>query len=416
MSRLGRAYSAGTLRRIERGGAPHWVLDYRDSAGVRRREALSTDKRVAERRRIEVIRQRDLELAGLGAQEGQSMPLTELRDQYLSDLEARVGSKQLRSRTDSLTRVLAAVAATRVRDLRVADLMAFQRERLAQGVAHRTVNIDTGALSAMLNWGVSAQLIAENPLRTLKPLPTSERHQRRVRRALTEDEVERLLGAAHADDAECAARVAATRTIEVHGRGAEYAQRTRSGRVPQAPLWRALLQTGARWGELTSATWLDLDADRLALTLRAATTKSGRARVIPVTAALVDELLNLRSVHQRVRMRLAQPADRMFLSPDGADWASYTTNARRLLGRLLDRAGIARHDALGRVIDIHALRHTAATSMARRNVPLVVAQRVLGHADPKLTARVYTHLDVDDLRVAVEGVAAVPQRLREAGG
>ncbi len=94
--------------------------------------------------------------------------------------------------------------------------------------------------------------------------------------------------------------------------------------------------------------------------------------------------------------------------------AEYTTNGRRLLRRVLDRAGIVRRDALGRVVDIHALRHTAATGMARRGVPLVVAQRVLGHASPEMTAKVYTHLGLEDLRGAVEGVNPTHQRLREA--
>jgi integrase len=402
-TRRGRALSAGRLVKQQRGDGPQrYVLSYTTAAGQRRRIALSTDARVAQQMRSQIIAQRDLEAAGLAPISGMSMELARLRDAYLVDLELRVGAKQLRSRTDSLARVLAALTATRVRDLRVADVQRYQRERLAQGVANRTVNVDTGALASMLNWAVSAQLVAENPIKTLKPLPTSERHQRRVRRALSEDEVERFLAAAAEDDAECAQRVAARRTIEVHGRGARHAARPRPVRVPQAPLWRALLTTAARWGELTRVTWLDLDADRLALTLRAATTKSGRARVIPLPQSLVDELLALRAVHQRVRMRLAQPSDRVFLSPDAADWAEYTTNGRRLLHRVLDRAGIARRDALGRVIDIHALRHTAATRMARRGVPLVVAQRVLGHASPEMTAKVYTHLGLEDLRVAVE--------------
>ena len=43
----------------------------------------------------------------------------------------------------------------------------------------------------------------------------------------------------------------------------------------------------------------------------------------------------------------------------------------------------------------------------------------LGHSDPKLTARVYTHLEVEDLRVAVEAPAgaiamATPQPLAVA--
>jgi integrase len=43
--------------------------------------------------------------------------------------------------------------------------------------------------------------------------------------------------------------------------------------------------------------------------------------------------------------------------------------------------------------------------MVRRGVPLAVAQRVLGHVSPEMTARVYTHLEVEDLRVAVAEAA-----------
>ncbi len=52
-----------------------------------------------------------------------------------------------------------------------------------------------------------------------------------------------------------------------------------------------------------------------------------------------------------------------------------------------------------------ALRHTAATRLVRTGAPLAVTQRVLGHSNPKLTARVYTHLGAEDLRGAVERAA-----------
>ena len=54
------------------------------------------------------------------------------------------------------------------------------------------------------------------------------------------------------------------------------------------------------------------------------------------------------------------------------------------------------------------MRPTFATLLARGGVGLVQAQRLLGHSDPKLTAQVYTHLDVEDLREAVEALARVP--------
>ena len=78
-------------------------------------------------------------------------------------------------------------------------------------------------------------------------------------------------------------------------------------------------------------------------------------------------------------------------------------NARRLLRRTLDRAGIERIDSAGHVIDVHALRHTALSRMARRGVPLVVAQRIAGHSSPEITSRHYVHVELEDLRCGVEG-------------
>ena len=52
--------------------------------------------------------------------------------------------------------------------------------------------------------------------------------------------------------------------------------------------------------------------------------------------------------------------------------------------------------------------------MARRGVSLVIAQRWLGHSDPKLTAAHYTDLGVEDLRAAVERAPVEPERAKEA--
>src|SRR2546427_6663136 len=61
--------------------------------------------------------------------------------------------------------------------------------------------------------------------------------------------------------------------------------------------------------------------------------------------------------------------------------------------------------ALPRHLRFHDLRGTTATLLTRAGVPLVVAQRMLRHADPRLTANVYTRVDLADLRA---GVARLP--------
>ena len=102
--------------------------------------------------------------------------------------------------------------------------------------------------------------------------------------------------------------------------------------------------------------------------------------------------------------RTTRASDRVFLTPDGVPMGEPTNNLRRVFLRLLRRARIPQVTAEGH-LDIHALRHTAASRWARAGVALVQAQRLLGHSDPKLTARVYTHLQVEDLRAAVESIA-----------
>jgi len=61
-------------------------------------------------------------------------------------------------------------------------------------------------------------------------------------------------------------------------------------------------------------------------------------------------------------------------------------------------------------------RHPAATRFARAGVPLQKAQRILKHSDPALTAQIYSHLEVDDLRDAVDRMqAASDVRKRNVG-
>ncbi|HOE66799.1 MAG TPA: tyrosine-type recombinase/integrase [Candidatus Hydrogenedentes bacterium] len=64
-------------------------------------------------------------------------------------------------------------------------------------------------------------------------------------------------------------------------------------------------------------------------------------------------------------------------------------------------AGIERSDSAGRVVDVHALRHTFGTMLAKAGVSLQVAQKAMRHSTPTLTANIYTHLTLVDTADAV---------------
>jgi integrase len=54
----------------------------------------------------------------------------------------------------------------------------------------------------------------------------------------------------------------------------------------------------------------------------------------------------------------------------------------------------------------HVLRHTAATWMVMRGVPIEEVARLLGHRDSRTTQRVYAKHSPDYLRRAVDALSA----------
>lgn len=326
--------------------------------------------------------------------------LEELHREYLQDLKSRTSPMHYRNVELRLHRTLAALGATDVRDLQPLAVIRHRNRVREQGASNRTANLVVDSLRAMLTWAVACGLTKRNPLNGIPRLPEGAGHRRYRRRALSEEEITAFLKAAQEDDLETAAR------WETCG-GGEGNHRRSGVRMPQEPMWRTLLETGARWGELTGMRWGDLDAKRRTVLLRAENTKSRKQRVLPLGTALLKSLQGLREMHDQILPRSVGDSDPIFRTPEGCRWPRPTTNAMRLFHRVLQRAGIPRIDADGRKLDIHALRHTFGSRLARNGVGLVHVQRLMGHSDPKLTAQVYTHLDVEDLRKAIEMVSAL---------
>ena len=323
------------------------------------------------------------------------LSLDQLLEDYLSDLKLRVSERHYYGVRTRLTKVVAGLGVDSVGELVPMHVMRYRNQLLETGVSNRTVDTYLGPLKSMLNWAVEMGLIERNPIANIKRLASKRDKLRCKRRALTDDEIERFLAASLADDEE----------QELKGRALA------EGRIPQTPMWRALLETGARWNELRQIKWSDVDFDQRVLVLRAENTKSKKKRAIPLGRDLVAQLNRLRPRHEELRGRTPEEHDAVFLTPEGCEWGWPTTNAGRILARLLDRAQIDKIDSEGLKIDIHALRHTFGSRLARQNVALVKTQRLMGHSDPKLTEAVYTHLDVEDLREAIDQLPSLSKEV-----
>jgi len=67
----------------------------------------------------------------------------------------------------------------------------------------------------------------------------------------------------------------------------------------------------------------------------------------------------------------------------------------------LATAGIPKADEQGRTVDFHALRYTFATNLHRSGVSFRIAQQLMRHTDPRLTANIYTDAQALDTAHAV---------------
>lgn len=370
-----RKFGPGRLEPTASGYLATWT----DAGGTRRRRILSTDKRVAERAFVALVRERDLASLGLGDEGRMDTGLADLRERYLADLRSHTKPDHVRRIAHVTEKLIEAVKVPTVLGLRPEAVLQYRQRRIQEGAAARTINLEVGGFRSMIAWAVKSGIVPKNPLANLTPLPAGKAQEKRPRRALTRDEIERLLKAAEAIDARTAAAG--------YGCGGL--------RIPQAPLWRALIWTGARWGELTSAKWADLEDGTLRL--RASTTKNGKPRVIPLVSTVARDLDELRALHGD----LPRGDGFIFLGPRGKPVRQAYRRALYRFHELLAEAGISGTDGLGRKLDIHALRHTFASELGRAGVGLTQAQVLLGHSDPRLTAQIYMHLGVDDLRGAV---------------
>jgi integrase len=398
----GRGPGPGSLTKTASG----WLGVWSDAQRLRHRRILGQTKDEAQRALAKIIRDRDLELTGLGAETLQQRQVSEIVERYLLELATYRRPSYLRTTKMSLTRLVTFLGPMRICDLRVERVLEFRRKRLADGASNRTCNLDIGSLRTALRWAISCGLIHVTPLAHLRPLPTDESTQRRRRRALGEDELARFIAAAEDLDVDRAARFAAERTIASGARGKAYATIERQRPVPQALMWKTLVATGMRWGEIATLRWCDIEEDHGLLRVRSEVAKSRRSRIVPVQAPLLAEILGLRRAHVRATGRLPAPTDNVFLTPKGRIWKQ-TANGPlgRVLRGILKRAGIAEVTERGSV-DVHALRKSACTRMLRFGVPLATVARVVGHADVRITAKHYEGLSDGDM---VSALAVMPQ-------
>jgi integrase len=178
------------------------------------------------------------------------------------------------------------------------------------------------------------------------------------------------------------------------------------------PLWAFLLGSGLRIGELVWLRWGSVDfvgsrvhvvdfASTLGHDLVPSTGKSRDAvRTIELDGGLISVLRQQRALQAAERLAAFewQETDYVFTKPDGGHYHPQALS--RLLGACSAELKLPRLTA-------HGLRHTSATLMLSSGVPPKVAAERLGHADPTLFIRLYSHVTPTMQREAAEKIGAL---------
>ena len=230
----------------------------------------------------------------------------------------------------------------------------------------RLKNFRRQSAVALVAWCVKQGRARSNPLATV-PKMDERIDRRRVRRPLTDDELARLLAVARERDREM-------------GEGST-----------RAAWYTAAALAGLRRGDLERLTWAAVDLEGRTITIREG--KAKRTDTLPVHPQLADELAKIRPGRMT-----PQALARARVFP-----RSVTSVTVR---KDLDRAGIG-PDAEGRVADLHALRATLGTTLARQGVAPQLAQRMMRHASYQTTLNHDTVLGLTDTAKAMDAVPAI---------
>jgi integrase len=154
-------------------------------------------------------------------------------------------------------------------------------------------------------------------------------------------------------------------------------------------------ETGLRAGELCGISLDDLDLERRLLFVRQSAWRGKLGDPKTETSIRVVELSAQACEHLSLFLQSWRPNERqlLFATKNGTPW-----DANLLLKRkfkpLLVELGIP----VPRGNGFHAFRHANATMMDRLGTPLKVRQERLGHSDPQITQKIYTHVASEDSR------------------
>ncbi len=356
-----------------------------------REETTARQKLARWEKETEQITSGILDATDLDTARASAGPIEPQLEAYEAALTARdVGDVYKANALRAVRRLAAELGFDTVRDIRRERIEQWLAEAIAAGMGARTRNYYRDAMSRFANWLRDNGRLAAHDLNRL-PKADERSDPRRQRRALTSDEINRLLD------------VAATRPLldaRTIRRGKRIGQPTANLRPEvvkhlltigreRVLIYRTFIYTGLRLNELATLTVarFDLTPGTEFVLLEAANEKNGAGSTIPLRSDLAADL------RQWIDERGLTATDLLFTVPAGL---------RLILDRDMKAAGIPKRDDRGRTVDVHALRTSFGTMLSVTGTAPRTAQAAMRHSDIKLTMGVYTDPKHLEVREAVE--------------
>lgn len=365
----------------------NWYIDYTDHDGSRQTVKGYTDK--AATQQLAAKLERDARMIADGLLDPAVLFTEVTLESHLTDFESHLVAKKVSDEQVQLvlTRcrtLLGKMGITKLNGI-TADGASLALSALRKGtkdekgISVQTSNHYLRAIKQFSRWArLSKRGLSDDPLATLEMLNV-ETDRRHDRRALSDDEVTRLLKATLGNGV--------VLTFEARDR---------------YMLYVFSLHTGLRASELASLTPESIDLRTTTITVQAGYSKRRRKDMLPLPESVLEE----------IRAWLSGKPTGQPLWP--GDWAKHRYAGKILQADLIP-AGIPYKDASGQFADFHALRHTYITNLARHGVPLATAQKLARHSTPVLTAKRYTHIDLQEQKQAVDRLPALQCGLQWKG-
>ncbi len=413
--RKGSLYKKTRLVNSRRIRSTCWYGSFTDPHTRKRvTKKLYSDKQASRRELDQMIEESERKATGIIDRyaEHRIRPIENHVADYFAHCEHKEQAKRHRQvKERDINHLIKGIGAKRLTDIEPNAVERYLKGLRDEGLSARKINAVRAHVIAFLAWCVRTGRCPENPL-AIVPKLDERKDRRRVRRALLEDELERLLNAtANRPEMEMLLIRRGKDKGKLNAKvSPESLARARETGRERRMIYLTAALTGLRRNELTKITWADVDLEASTLRVRIGVGKAKREDFVPLHPQLRDELASFKRSCAKVTDRVfsALPSCRTFdldLQWARAEWINEAKDDPQERECREKSCFLSKFDEQGRVVDLHALRTTLGTNLARAGVSPQLAQRIMRHSDYNTTMGHYTVLGLSD---TVQAIAELP--------